>query len=157
MDKVFFHSKIESLLLLLEKLEAILLEHEHNKAMREYLLYAAEKKAEEIVELAVSLNQELLKTKNKNSLSYYDSFIDLKVFKVFLEENLRQLASTAGFRNRLAHDYLDVDSTLALGTMKRMLPQCKLNVGQKLSQSQQAVWHYASDFIVVSKLRPLTS
>ena len=125
MDKIIFHSKIESLLLLLEKLEAILLEHEHNKDMREYLLYAAEKKAEEIVELAVSLNQELLKTKNKHSLSYYDSFIDLKVFKVFLEEDLRQLANTAGFRNRLAHDYLDVDPILALGTMQRMLPLYK--------------------------------
>ncbi len=125
MDRAVFQSKVESLLLLLEKLEAILLEHEHNKDLREYLLYAAEKKAEEIVELAVSLNQELLKTKGKHSLSYYDSFVDLKMFRFFTEEELVHLASTAGFRNRLAHEYLEVDNTIALRTMRKMLPLYK--------------------------------
>ena len=49
-------SKIESMILLLEKLKAILQEHSRQKVLQEFLLYAAEKKAEEIVELAVSIN-----------------------------------------------------------------------------------------------------
>ena len=36
--------------------------------------------------------------------------------------------------------------------IKLELRLCKLNLGQKLSQSQQAVGHYASDFVVFSKL-----
>ena len=114
-------SKIESMILLLEKLKAILQEHSRQKVLQEFLLYAAEKKAEEIVELAVSINQELLKTKGKTSLSYYDSFMDLAVFALFLAPELRELASTAGFRNRLAHEYLEVNPEIALRTMKRML------------------------------------
>ena len=82
-------SKIESMILLLEKLKAILQEHSRQKVLQEFLLYAAEKKAEEIVELAVSINQELLKTKGKTSLSYYDSFMDLAVFALFLAPELR--------------------------------------------------------------------
>jgi len=71
--------------------------------------------------LAISINQELLKEKGKISLSYYDSFMNLKVFHVFSEKELKVLAGTAGFRNRLAHEYLDVDPVIALKTMRMML------------------------------------
>jgi uncharacterized protein YutE (UPF0331/DUF86 family) len=121
MDKVVIESKISSLLSLLEKLKTILKEYETNKTLKEIIFYAAEKKAEEIVELAISINQELLKEKGKISLSYYDSFIDLKSFKSFSEVELKELASTAGFRNRLAHEYLEVNENIAIRSMKNIL------------------------------------
>lgn len=116
-------NKLESFIDLFDILKNILDEHkkQKNDRLREFLLYAAEKKAEEIVELAISVNQELLRSKGKISSSYYDSFLDLKLFSVFSEGELRSLASTAGFRNRLAHEYLDVDPEIALKTMKQML------------------------------------
>ena len=123
MEKIVIENKIESLIALLEKLGTILKEHHQQgtEKLREFLLYAAEKKAEEVVELAISINQVLLREKGKVSSSYYDSFLDLKLFSVFGDAELRQLASTAGFRNRLAHEYLEVDPDIALKTMKQML------------------------------------
>ncbi|MEK6938611.1 MAG: HepT-like ribonuclease domain-containing protein [Nanoarchaeota archaeon] len=121
MDKVIIESKISSLLNLLEKLKNILKEYETNKTLKEIIFYAAEKKAEEMVELAISINQELLKEKGKISLSYYDSFIDLKVFNSFSEQELKELASTAGFRNRLAYEYLEVNEDIAIKSMKNVL------------------------------------
>ncbi len=121
MDKLVIESKLESLLELLDKLKRVLEEHKQNTKLQEFLLYAAEKKAEEAVELAISINQELLKEKSKVSLSYYDSFVDLSVFKVFSPSELKELASTAGFRNRLAHEYLEVNPEIAMRAMQRML------------------------------------
>ena len=121
MDKLVLESKIEIMLDLLNKLKATLKEQRLNKKLEEYLLYAGEKKAEEIVELAISINQELLKSKEKLALSYYESFTSLSIFKLFSSEELKDLASTAGFRNRLAHEYLDVDAKLALLSMEKML------------------------------------
>lgn len=121
MDKLVIESKLESLLELLNKLKRVLEEHKQNTKLQEFLLYAAEKKAEEVVELAISINQELLKEKSKVSLSYYDSFMDLIVFKIFSPSELKELASTAGFRNRLAHEYLEVNPEIAMRAMRRML------------------------------------
>lgn len=121
MDKVVIESKIESVLKLLDKLKMILKEYNQNSKIKEIAFYAAEKKAEEVVELAISINQELLKEKGRISGSYYDSFIDLKVFKVFSEPELRELASTAGFRNRLAHEYLEINEDIAIRSMTFLL------------------------------------
>lgn len=73
------------------------------------------------MELAVSINQELLKARGKISMSYYNSFMELAMFSVFSLEELKTLAATAGFRNRLAHEYLEINPTVALRTMERML------------------------------------
>ncbi|MDP3990302.1 MAG: DUF86 domain-containing protein [archaeon] len=121
MNKELMDSKMESLAELLQKLKMVLEEHEKNKRLQEFLLYAAEKKAEEIVELAISINQELLKEMGKIALSYYESFTALKVFGCISEKELKELASTAGFRNRLAHEYLEIDQKVALRSMKNIL------------------------------------
>ncbi len=121
MEKEVIESKLDSLLNLLKKLKEILAERKINLKLKEFLLYAAEKKAEEAVELAISINQELLRNKNKIGKSYYESFTNLSVFKVFSENELKELASTAGFRNRLAQEYLEVNEGLALRSMEKIL------------------------------------
>ena len=136
MNKIVIESKIDACTELLHKMKHILAEHAKNKVLQEFLLYAAEKKAEEIVELAVSINQELLRDKGKLGLSYYDSFTNLRVFGAFTEDELKLLASTAGFRNRLAHEYLDVNADVALKSMKKMLqiyPPYLMNVTKIIS------------------------
>lgn len=121
MEKEVIESKLDSLLDLLKKLKDILQERKTNLKLKEFLLYAAEKKAEEAVELAISINQELLRSRNKIGKSYYESFVNLEVFKVFNSDELKELASTAGFRNRLAHEYLEVNEGLALMSMEKIL------------------------------------
>lgn len=121
MEKYGLDNKMEAMLLLLDKMKGALAEYDQRDENAELFLFAAEKKAEEIVELATTLNQELLKTTGKISTSYHESFTDLKIFKEFTEPELKVLASTAGFRNRLAHEYLTVDEAIAIKTMKNML------------------------------------
>lgn len=99
-----------------------ILEKREKSPYAEYLLFAAEKKTEETIEAAISLNQELLKTHfNHLSNSYYESFADLKKLHVFSADELKYLASTAGFRNRLAHDYLDLNPKITLISIENLL------------------------------------
>lgn len=140
MEKEIIENKIGSLVTLLDKLNSILKEYEKNKELQEFLLYAAEKKAEEIVELAISVNQKLLEEKKKISISYYDSFIDLGAFGVFSTEELKELASTAGFRNRLAHEYLEIDEAIAIRSMRKILkmyPSYLIQVKKILKEMNQ--------------------
>ena len=55
------------------------------------------------------------------SNSYYESFIDLHRLQLFSEDELKVLASTAGFRNRLAHDYLDLHPDITLKSIYKIL------------------------------------
>lgn len=99
-----------------------ILEKRKNSPYAEYLLFAAEKKAEEVIEAAVSLNQEILKSHFDHlSGSYYESFTDLKKTALFSDEELRALASTAGFRNRLAHDYIELNPDITLKSIEKLL------------------------------------
>ena len=84
--------KIEKLVELLEKLKEVLSEWEKNQKLKEFLFYAAKKKAEEVVEIVVSINQEALKRKGKVSLSYYESFTQLSLFTAFGQQELEGLA-----------------------------------------------------------------
>lgn len=90
--------------------------------LKDYLLFAAEKKAEEIIESAISMNQEMLKKYHKHlSKSYYESFLDLRKLKIFSDDELTKLANTAGFRNRLAHDYLELHPEITLKSIENLL------------------------------------
>ena len=63
--------------------------------------YAAEKKAEEAVESAVNINQDLLFLKLTHVTgSYKDSFKDLSKLKLFSKSDLDQLADTASCHYR---------------------------------------------------------
>jgi len=98
---------------------------------------AIERWAEEIVESAININQELLSSKNKVSDSYYNSFIDLKCLDFFDNNFLTKIASTAGFRNRLAHDYMNVDKEVMLKSARFLLKLYKeyiLKVTEYLEQ-----------------------
>jgi uncharacterized protein YutE (UPF0331/DUF86 family) len=84
--------------------------------------YAAEKKAEEVVESAVGINQEILfQALNHVSGSYKESFSDLEKLALFPKNELTVLARTANFRNRLAHDYMHLSEKETIGLMKDIL------------------------------------
>ncbi len=122
MTKIIIEEKLEFIQETLLTLKDILRKREKHPPFSEYLLFAAEKKAEEIIESAISINQEILKSNFlKLSSSYYDSFIDLKKLKVFKNQELTDLASTAGFRNRLAHDYLTLNKNITLKSLEKLL------------------------------------
>lgn len=122
MTEITIQEKINFIVETLKTLKDILKKRKQYKQFEQYLLFAAEKKAEEIVESAISINQELLKNYFQHiSESYYESFIDLQKTKIFSEDELKLIASTAGFRNRLAHDYLELNPDITLKSMEKIL------------------------------------
>lgn len=84
--------------------------------------YASEKKAEEVVESSVALNQDILFNEfNYVSGSYKDSFKDLSKLNLFSKGELKVLMETAKFRNRLAHDYLELSEDETVKQMKNFI------------------------------------
>ena len=84
-------------------------------------LKAVERDCEEIVESAVRVNQEILSDLGDVGETYRDSFDKLSSLKLFDKKNLDRLANTVGFRNRLAHDYMDLDEDLTIRSAKGIL------------------------------------
>lgn len=122
MTQLIIQEKINFISESLKQIADILKKRTETTLLSEYLLLAAEKKAEELIESAISINQEILKTHfDYLSNSYYESFIDLEKLKIFSPEELKSLAATAGFRNRLAHDYLELDPKITLQSIERLL------------------------------------
>ncbi|MFH0838179.1 MAG: HepT-like ribonuclease domain-containing protein [Patescibacteria group bacterium] len=87
-----------------------------------YFYYAAQKKAEEVIETAITLNQDLIYERlDLMAKSYYNSFTDLDKLNILPIDELKKLASTAGFRNRLAHEYTNLDPQITVDSMEYIL------------------------------------
>ncbi len=121
MNKDLIKAKLEFIINALEVLRRAIKKAEESSPDTDLYLFAAEKKAEEIVESAISINQEILFGGNKVGKNYYDTFIDLKSLNIFSESELIKFAKSAGFRNRLAHEYMDVDEHIVLNSMEGLL------------------------------------
>jgi len=91
-----------------------------DKRIKKSHLAAAERWAEEIVESAININNEILKDYGKISNSYYESFLELKILNIFDDKFLEKIANTAGFRNRLAHEYMDLNEDITINSLKNI-------------------------------------
>ena len=115
---------------------------EKDPEKKEFLLLSAEKKAEEIIESAIKINQTILKEEfNHFSESYYDSFMDLEKLEIFEADSLEKLAKTAGFRNRLAYDYMDLDEKIVGKTLENILkiyPDYLLKIIDRIGKSKKS-------------------
>lgn len=106
----------------LDEMKYALLVYRDAKKDAKYFYYAAQKKAEEVIETAIALNQDLIYERlNQMAKSYYDSFTDLDKLKILPIDELKKLASTAGFRNRLAHEYTNLDPQITVDSMEHIL------------------------------------
>lgn len=144
MDKEIIIKRLEYMKEKLKDLKYDLDKYENEKNINERdkktIQGAIERWAEEIVESAININTQMLKSKNKISDSYYNTFIDMKEFKIFEEELLEKLASTAGFRNRLAHDYMNIDEEIMIGSVKMILKLYKeyiINIAKYLKEIKE--------------------
>lgn len=82
---------------------------------------AIERWSEEIVESAININNEILNSKGIISNSYFESFSNLETLNIFDSNFIRKIASTAGFRNRLAHYYMNLDDEVVLISVELIL------------------------------------
>ena len=113
----YITKKLEKLSLSIKKFESSSDENDKYIALK-----AIERDCEEIVESAVRVNQEILTNSGEIGETYRDSFEKLKSLKIFTsKELLEKLANTTGFRNRLAHDYIDIDDDITIVSAKNIL------------------------------------
>lgn len=122
MTKTSFIRKIDYISDALSVLKEALSKYEKNKVKDSLFFFAAEKKAEEIVDTAVAINQKILALESqKIGRSYRESFEKLEKLSIFTKDELDHLAGTANFRNRLAHDYMELDAEKTYQSMKNIL------------------------------------
>lgn len=102
-------------------------------------LKTIERDCEEIIESSTRINQEILGSINIVGETYRDSFEKLKELDVFDDELfLTKIANTTGFRNRLAHDYIDLDEEITIKTSENILnmyPKYLLGIVKFLKKS----------------------
>ncbi len=91
--------------------------HESLTAYRRdrFRLKGAERLVQETIEAAVDANQHLLRnTRGSSATDYYDSFIALGRLGIMPDSLAASLAPAAGLRNRLVHEYDDIDDAIVL-------------------------------------------
>jgi uncharacterized protein YutE (UPF0331/DUF86 family) len=80
----------------------------------------SERMLQEAVEAAVDVNLHLLRaTGHPAPPDYYESFIAVGLAGVIPEDLARQLAPSAGLRNRLVHEYDVIDDAIVLDAVRR--------------------------------------
>ena len=81
---------------------------------------AAERLLQELIEAAIDINLYILAASGAGVPDEsYQSFIQLGTSRVLDEELARKLAPAAGLRNRLVHEYQDIDDAES-GSPSRM-------------------------------------
>lgn len=125
MNKLEISKRVEYVKTKLKKLEISLKKYE-NKNIDEddkYIaLKAIEKDCEEIIESATRINQEILSELGEIGNTYRESFEKLEKLKLFESKDfVEKLSNTVGFRNRLAHDYIDLNTEITIISAKNIL------------------------------------
>jgi uncharacterized protein YutE (UPF0331/DUF86 family) len=122
MDKKLILTKVKYVKENIEILKSALMKYENIEDESEKILLneALERLSEKIIESCIAINQELLSEIGCFSNSYYDSFKDLNKLNIFEKDFLDNIAQMAGYRNRLAHDYMDLNFNISFNTMKKI-------------------------------------
>lgn len=83
---------------------------EHGYSRNEILRRAVERLLQETIDAAVDVNNHLLRGSDRAPAEdYYGSFIDLGRAGILDEALVRELAPAAGLRNRIVHEYEELD------------------------------------------------
>jgi uncharacterized protein YutE (UPF0331/DUF86 family) len=106
------------------------------------LRYASERLLELIVECASDINSELIFAARLPSVDrYYDQFMRLSDIGLVKAALAKQLAPFAGLRNRLVHDYEDIDHQIVfnnIGRAFKLFPQYLAAVHQRITDGVEA-------------------
>ncbi len=124
MDKIEINKRIDYITTKLKTLKLALIDWEkEEKEFEKYKsLKTVERDCEEIIESATRINQEILSINNKIADSYRESFEMLEKLNLFESKDfLEKLSNSTGFRNRLAHDYINLDEIITIKTGKSIL------------------------------------
>ncbi len=117
MDEIEINKKVDYITSKLETLNLAIKDYKKEKENFERYksLKTIERDCEEIIESAVRINQEILQEEGYVGNTYRESFEMLNKFREFKDkEFLEKLSNSCGFRNRLAHDYINLDEKITV-------------------------------------------
>ena len=83
-----------------------------------------------MIQSAIDINHILSRLQPDNLVSNFEAFIELAKCDVITEDLAIKLAPSAGLRNRLVHEYDDIDSSQVFKAISFALQQYPLYVKQ---------------------------
>jgi uncharacterized protein YutE (UPF0331/DUF86 family) len=84
-----------------------------------------------IIQAAIDINEHILsKLSPGNSATNFEAFIELSKYRVITPELARQIAPSSGLRNRLVHEYDEIDPQQVFNSIALALQQYPLYVRQ---------------------------
>lgn len=84
-----------------------------------------------MTQAAIDINEHILSKINpENSTANFEAFLEIGKYDVINLDLAKRLAPSAGLRNRLVHEYDDIDQSLVFGAIKFALLQYPLYVQQ---------------------------
>lgn len=107
-----------------------------SKSIEEYLdNFETQMVVERLLQLmtqsAIDINEHILSKINPaNSTTNFEAFIEMSKYNVINPELAKKLAPSAGLRNRLVHEYDDIDSSQVFRAIKFALEQYPIYVQQ---------------------------
>lgn len=100
-----------------------------SKSLEEYLdnfetQMVVERLLQLMTQAAIDINEHILSRINPaNSTTNYEAFIEISKYNIINPELAKKLAPSAGLRNRLVHEYDDIDSNQVFGAIKFAIQQ----------------------------------
>ncbi|MEA5569165.1 type VII toxin-antitoxin system HepT family RNase toxin [Anabaena sp. UHCC 0399] len=84
-----------------------------------------------MIQAAIDINDHILsRLKPGNTITNFEAFIELGKYEIITPELAKQLAPSAGLRNRLVHEYDDIDPNQVFMAISFALQQYPLYVRQ---------------------------
>ena len=122
-NKILIEEKLAYLKSLLKKIEYRLEKYdiEKDESERETLFAAMSKFSEEVIETAIKINNILLEEEKDFAPTYYETFTRLLKYYDIDKDLISNLAKTTGFRNRISHEYSNLDSRITIESFNNLL------------------------------------
>ena len=84
--------------------------------------YAIERLIQLIIDLALDVNNILIKKSDRYpAQDYYSSFLELIDLEILSEEFAKDIAPSTGIRNRLVHEYEEVDNKVVYQNLDKLI------------------------------------
>ena len=121
-NEELIHRKLTVLTQYLDELRP-LTRHSYEEYQKKSLIKrTAERLLMLIVEVASDINSHLIaKLIRKPAASYFDSFLQLGELKIVSDEFAKEIAKSAGLRNRLIHQYEEIDDVIVYESISEAL------------------------------------
>ena len=84
--------------------------------------YAIERLIQLVIDLALDVNNMLIKKSDRYpAQDYYSSFLELIDLGILSEEFAKNIAPSTGIRNRLVHEYEEVDNKVVYQNLDKLI------------------------------------